>query len=82
MKSSAFKFYLNAVSNLYVSRKVRDPFRTKLIRVNCPKILLDSLSKYEKIPNHKEVVTGAMFEYIDKLAKSEPNDGIVTSLRD
>ena len=43
-------------------------------------LMLDSLGNYKKILNCKEVVTDAMFEYIDKLAKSEPNDGIIASL--
>ena len=67
LKSSTVTKYVNAASELYTNRGHPNPFTTKTIKTNYPIIIIEALSKYEKAPNRKEVITDSMFEHINEL---------------
>ena len=62
---------------------MKNPFTCKTLKTNFPRIIVDALSKYEKVPNRKEVITDTMSEYIDKVAaSSSSDDDLISTLKD
>ena len=80
--SSTISNYMNAASELYTDRNHPSPFTQKELRTNYPKIIINALSKYKKVPNRKEVITDSMFEYIDELAPKSDTDSLVSLFKD
>lgn len=82
LKSSTISGYLGAAAKLYTDRQLLDPFSCKGIKKNYPKMLLDALKQYEGQPDRREVITDAMFEYIDELAQNAHPDSLIRALND
>ena len=82
LKSSTISNYVNAASQLYTERDHPNPFTFKELKINYPKIIITALSKYEKVPDRKEVITDSMFEYIEELASQSDEDSLISSFKD
>ena len=83
LKADTIRGYLRAAAELYTDRDRDrpDPFSTKLLKTNYPKIVCDALGKYEGLPNRREIVTDSMFEYVDKQAEGASPDSREKALK-
>ena len=82
LRSSTVRKYVAAASVLYEDAKRPNPFTMESLKVNCPKIIIDALAKYETIPNRKEAITDQMLEHIWLQAEGAHDDSLASAAYD